>query len=132
MPYRDDHGHFISEEEAREKGLMVGEVDVGEEEVEEEDTGQDTYEPEPVRTPIHDQATRPTGSVFVDVGRGEPVEVTVGAPFVPTLDRLAEQAHYGGDYRVFLNGSEVLYIEEAPATIEAGMRLAITSYDKPG
>ena len=131
MPYRDEHGHFISEEEAREKGL----IDEPEEEVEEEEDeymdDDDTYEPEP-RTPIHDQATRPTGSVFVDVGRGEPMEVQVGAPFVETLNRLAEMAHYGGDYRVFLNGSEVLYIEEAPATIEAGMRIAITSYDKPG
>ncbi len=117
MPYRDEDGRFISEEEARAGGLIA---EVG------------TEEAETPRTAIHDQATRPTGSVFVDVGRGEPVEVSHGAPFVETLDRLAERAHYGGDYRVFLNGSEVLYIEEAPATIEAGMRLAITSYDKPG
>ena len=129
--YRDEHGHFISEEEARERGLIVEEEEVEEDEDMDEEDTEDTYEPEP-RTRIHDQATRPTGSVFVDVGRGEPAEVQTGAPFVETLDRLAEQAHYGGDYRVFLNGLEVLYIEEAPATIEAGMRLAITSYDKPG
>jgi len=126
--YRDEHGHFISEEEARERGLIEEEAEEAEEEEEEEEE----EDMDTIRTRIHDQATRPTGTVFVDVGRGEPVEVLVGTPFVETLDRLAEQAHYGGDYRVFLNGSEVLYVEEAPATIEAGMRLAITSYDKPG
>jgi len=126
MPYRDEHGHFISEEEAREQGL------IDEPEGEGEGEGEDDTAEEAPRTSIHGQATRPTGSVFVDVGRGEPVEVPVGAPFVETLDRLAEQAHYGGDYRVFLNGSEVLYIEEAPATVEEGQRIAITSYDKPG
>ena len=68
----------------------------------------------------------------MDAGRGDPIEVQTGSPFIETLDRLAGLAHYGGDYRVFLNGSEILYIEEAPATIEDGMRLAITSYDKPG
>jgi len=125
MPYRDEHGHFISEEEARSRGLI-------EEEPEKEEEGY-SDEPATSRTPICERATRPAGSVYVDVGRGQPpVEVPVGAPFVKILDRLAEQAHYGGDYRVFLNGSEVLYIEEAPATIEEGMRLAITSYDKPG
>ena len=75
---------------------------------------------------------RGTGSVFVDTGRGQSVEVQAGAPFVETLDRLAEQANYGGWFRIFLNGSEVVEPEDSPATIEPGMRLAITSYDKVG
>ena len=128
MPYRDEHGHFISEEEARAKGLIDEEEDE-EDEGELEDVGEEESTP---RTPLTARATRQAGSVFVDVGRGDPIEVQTGSPFVETLDRLAGLAHYGGDYRVFLNGSEILYIEEAPATIEDGMRLAITSYDKPG
>jgi len=128
MPYRDEHGHFISEEEARAKGLIDEEEDE-EDEGELEDVGEEESTP---RTPLAARATRQAGSVFVDVGRGDPIEVQTGSPFVETLDRLAGLAHYGGDYRVFLNGSEILYIEEAPATIEDGMRLAITSYDKPG
>lgn len=105
------------------------EQELEDEEKEQEESEQEAEDP---RTPLAGRASRPQGSVWVDVGRGDPVEVPTGSPFVETLDRLAEQAHYGGDYRVFLNGSEVLYIEEAPATIEAGMRLAVTSYDKPG
>jgi len=122
MPYRDEHGHFINEEEARARGLIDKEEEEG-------DVGEEESTP---RTPFAARATRQAGSVFVDVGRGDPIEVQTGSPFVETLDRLAGLAHYGGDYRVFLNGSEILYIEEAPATIEDGMRLAITSYDKPG
>jgi len=128
MPYRDEHGHFINEEEARARGLIDEEEDE-EDEGELEDVGEEESTP---RTPLTARATRQAGSVFVDVGRGDPIEVQTGSPFVETLDRLAGLAHYGGDYRVFLNGSEILYIEEAPATIEDGMRLAITSYDKPG
>ena len=128
MPYRDEHGHFINEEEARARGLIDEEEDE-EDEGELEDVGEEESTP---RTPLAARATRQAGSVFVDVGRGDPIEVQTGSPFVETLDRLAGLAHYGGDYRVFLNGSEILYIEEAPATIEDGMRLAITSYDKPG
>ena len=130
MPYRDEHGHFINEEEARARGLADKPEEMDEEEEGElEDEGEEESTP---RTPLAARATRQVGSVFVDVGRGDPIEVQTGSPFIETLDRLAEQAHYGGDYRVFLNGSEVLYIEEAPATIEDGMRLAITSYAKPG
>jgi len=128
MPYRDEHGHFINEEEARARGLIDEEEGKGEE-GELEDVGEEESTP---RTPLAARATRQAGSVFVDVGRGDPIEVQTGSPFIETLDRLAGLAHYGGDYRVFLNGSEILYIEEAPATIEDGMRLAITSYDKPG
>lgn len=79
-----------------------------------------------------DTVAHPTGSVFVDTGRGQTTEVPVGSPFGSTIERLAEAAHYGGYFRVFLNGSEVLNPEEAPATIDAGMRITITSFDKVG
>lgn len=74
----------------------------------------------------------PRQSVFVETGRGQTEEVQVGAPFGPTIEHVAEDAHYGGYFRVFLNGEEILDPAEAPATIEAGMRIALTSYDKVG
>ena len=49
-----------------------------------------------------------------------------------TLERLAEDAHYGGYFRIFLNGNEVINPEDSPATVEAGSRIAITAYDKVG
>ncbi len=70
--------------------------------------------------------------IFVETGRGETVEVQPGAPFVETLERLAVDAHYGGFFRIFLNGSEVINPEDAPDSIESGMRIIITSYDKVG
>ena len=70
--------------------------------------------------------------VFVDTGRGAPVEVTAGSPFEETIERLQEGAHYGGYFRVFLNGCELLEATDAPPTIEPGMRVAITPYDKVG
>ena len=75
---------------------------------------------------------RDTGTVSVDVGRGQAVEVGVGEPFVNTLEELARAANYGGYYKVFLNGSEVVNPADAPESIESGMRIAITSYDKVG
>lgn len=78
------------------------------------------------------EETRPQQPIFVDTGRGQGVEVRAGSPFASTLERLADEAHYGGYFRVFLNGSEVINPEEAPETIEPGMRLAITAYDKVG
>lgn len=71
-------------------------------------------------------------SVHIETGRGQTAEVQVGAPFQETIERVANGAHYGGYFRVFLNGEEILNPDEAPATIEAGMRIAITSYDKVG
>lgn len=71
-------------------------------------------------------------SVFVETGRGQAVEVQLGAPFTETIERIAEEAHYGGYFRVFLNGEELVDPEDSPETIEPGMRIAITSYDKVG
>jgi len=72
------------------------------------------------------------GSVFIETGRGQTAEVQMGAPFQETIERVADEAHYGGYFRVFLNGEELLNPEEAPSTIEPGMRIALTSYDKVG
>lgn len=78
------------------------------------------------------ETPQPTVSVFIETGRGQTTEVLVGSPFSETIERLAEQAHYGGYFRVFLNGEEILNPGEAPATVESGMRIALTSYDKVG
>ena len=86
-----------------------------------------------VREPEFGEGQRPADRVMVDVGRGSnPVPVNVGEPFVPTMERLADEYNYGGFYRVFLNGSELVNPEDAPETFEAGMRVAITPYDKVG
>lgn len=74
----------------------------------------------------------PEGEVMVETGRGSAVAVRIGQPFASEVDRVAEEAHYGGYYRVFLNGLELLTEEEAPATVERGMRIAVTAYDKVG
>jgi len=72
------------------------------------------------------------GSVYVETGRGNTAEVAVGSPFGETIERIADEAHYGGYFKVFLNGDELVNPEDAPEKIEAGMRIAITSYDKVG
>ena len=79
-------------------------------------------------------AHEPTGggSIHIDIGRGHTVEVQVGAPFQETIERIADDAHYGGFFRVFLNGEEILEPTDAPETIQQGMRIALTSYDKVG
>ena len=123
MTYRDENGHFISNDEARRRGLIPGE-EATEETVPEEDT---------IVSDTFGEASREGNFVPVDVGRGQPaVNVRVGSPFVPTLEELADRANYGGYYRIYLNGSEIPNPSDAPATIEAGMRIAITSYDKVG
>ena len=71
-------------------------------------------------------------TVPVDTGRGNVVDVPVGEPFQATLERLADDANYGGFYRVYLNGAEVVDPADSPPTIERDMRIAITSYDKVG
>jgi len=124
MPYRDEHGHFISEEEARRSGLIPDQANIPNQIPEDEVEGQ--------VQPQFGANQRAGAPIYVDIGRGQTAEVQAGDPFVPTLDRLAEEAHYGGYFRVFLNGSEVVDPADAPATIEPGMRLAITSYDKVG
>ena len=65
-------------------------------------------------------------------GRGDATEVRVGAPFRETVEWVAEEAHYGGNFMVYLNGDRLVTPEEAPSTIKAEMRIAITSYDKVG
>lgn len=87
-------------------------------------------EPEPRHEWAADQ--RPAQPIFVDTGRGAAVEVAPGSPFVTTLERLADEHNYGGYFRIFLNGNEVVNPENSPETIEPGMRIAITSYDKVG
>ena len=89
-------------------------------------------EEETLARPEWAEETRAVQPIYVDTGRGQGVEVQSGSPFATTLERLADEAHYGGYFRVFLNGSEVINPEDAPATIEPGMRIAVTSYDKVG
>ena len=125
MPYRDEYGHFISEAEARDRGLIPGEVEPKEVEPNE---GEVLHAP----TGWVDQTLRLAESVFIETGRGQTAEVQVGAPFQPTIERIAEEVHYGGYFRVFLNGEEIINPEEAPATIEPGMRIALTSYKNRG
>ncbi len=74
-------------------------------------------------------ATQP---IFVETGRGEAVPVNAGDPFFATVSDIADRANYGGYFRVFLSGEEIVNPEEAPESIEPGMRIAITSYDKVG
>ena len=78
------------------------------------------------------EVTAEEGTVHIETGRGQTAEVQVGSPFGESIERVADEAHYGGYFRVFLNGEEILNPEEAPDKIEAGMRIAITSYDKVG
>ena len=68
--------------------------------------------------------------IYVDTGRGRGVEVQAGSPFAATMERLADEAHYGGYFRVFVNGSEVINPEDSPGTIESGMRIALASYNR--
>ena len=74
----------------------------------------------------------PGRTVHVETGRGVGVEVPVGSPFVETVERIAAEANYGGYFRVFLGGSELLERGVAPETIEEGQRITITAYDKVG
>ncbi len=79
------------------------------------------------------QLGRETSTVYVETGRNKSVSVAVGSPFVETITRIAKQANYGDSCRVFLNGEEVINpAEMAGRTIEAGMRIALATYDKPG
>jgi len=95
------------------------------------DAGEDREEVQVTPIPRWtNQVAHPTESVFVETGRGEAVEVQAGAPFAETVEHLADQAHYGGYFRVFLNGSEILNPAESPQILEPGMRVVITSYDK--
>ena len=104
-----------------------------EEEVREEEEEEEEDEDEEQPTQTWAEGQRGEGqSVFVETGRGQSVEVPANSPFASTVERLANEAHYGGWFRVFLNGAEVVNPEDSPETIEPGMRVAITSYDKVG
>lgn len=78
------------------------------------------------------ESDRDAKTVPVDVGHGNMVEAKVGADFVNTIEQIARDARYGGYYRVYLNGSEVVNPGDAPAKIEAGSRIGIAPYDKVG
>ncbi len=71
-------------------------------------------------------------TIHIETGRGQTAEVQTGTSFGETVEKVAEDAHYGGYFRVFLNGEEIVNPEDAPETIEAGMVIAVCSYDKVG
>lgn len=110
-----------------EGGSEVADEEVREEAVEEEPAAEEVEE----RREAFGQETT-DGIIHIETGRGQTTEVQAGAPFGETIERVADEAHYGGFFRVFLNGEEILNPEEAPEKIEPGMRIAITSYDKVG
>lgn len=99
-------------------------------EIREDETAGEEYVETPTRR--YGNTAIPSAAVHIETGRGQTSEVPVGAPFQSTIERLAEEAHYGGYFRVFLNGDEILDPGEAPGTIEAGMRIALCSFDKVG
>lgn len=118
------------------------EVRVGGEEEEEEQDIEEIEETPRGWTP-GEGALDAAEVIYIDTGRGGTAEAQVGAPFVETIERVADEFHYGGFFRVFLNGEEQLespWLNEEhtelnpdyPDTIESGMRIAITSYDKVG
>lgn len=107
---------------------MPPEEEQVEEQPEAEEPAEETAEP----TPWGAGEMPADGSVHIETGRGQTAEVPVGSPFGETIERIAEEAHYGGFFRVFLNGEEILNPEESPEKVEAGMRISITSYDKVG
>ena len=100
-----------------------------EEEVEDAVEEDEVEEPQ---APRWAEGQTPTEMVFVETGRGNSIEVPVGANFQETVERIADEAHDGGYFRVFLNGEELINPTESPETIQAGQRVAITSYDKVG
>ena len=70
--------------------------------------------------------------IYVETGRGQSVPVNPGEPFTATIERIADEAHYGGYFRVHLNGEEILEPGEAPETFQPGMRVNVSPYDKVG
>ena len=110
----------MPDEEVR--GEEEGGIEEGGEEVAEEPRELRGWAPQ---TPVG-------GSVFIETGRGQTAEVRIGTPFTEAIERVADEAHYGGYFRVFLNGEELIDPEESPETIELGMRIVLTSYDKVG
>jgi hypothetical protein len=131
--YRDSQGHFCSREEAIRQGTIREDGSP----IEAEEAPQGGATPAENASPREGEwggtrTQQPVATIPIDTGRGQVVEVPVGAPFSETIERVADEAHYGGYFRVFLNGSELVDPEEAPEKIEASQRIAITSYDKVG
>ena len=120
MPYRDEHGHFISEEEARERGLVEAVDDSEAEEA-----------PDEAAPRVWGAAQAPTEDVHIQTATGASIPVPAGSPFAETLDRVGNDL-YHGYFRVFLNGQEILEEKDAPSVIEPGMRIVLTPYDKVG
>ena len=93
--------------------------------------GEGRYHRTAPRTDTFGGPDREQGVVSVEVGGGH-VEVPVGADFVNTIEQVAREHHFGGYFRVFVNSNELVNPGDAPGQIEAGMRIALTSYDKVG
>jgi hypothetical protein len=68
----------------------------------------------------------------VETGRGQSVPIQPGQPFIETVEHIADEAHYGGYFRVFLNSEEIVDPATAPETFQPGMRVTITPFDKVG
>jgi len=135
MTHRDANGHFISDEEweiqNRNSVAPTSQRTSVAEDEDEEDEDNEPIEGEIV-TPAWGEGQTPR-TIFIDTGRsGQTAEVRVGDPFQETVKEVSERAHYGGYFRVYLNGTEVVNPEDAPRAIESGMRIALTPYDKVG
>jgi len=130
MTHRDANGHFISDEEwERQNRTSIAPTSQRTSVAEDEDN-------EPIEGEIVTSAWgggQTPRTIFIDTGRsGQTAEVRVGDPFQETVKEVSERAHYGGYFRVYLNGTEVVNPEDAPRAIEAGMRISLTPYDKVG
>lgn len=140
MVYKDAKGHFISKAEAERLGIAGVEEDATAPVVIRGDAPETPVTPEEpgIQFDVNRPAwagnapRQPARSVFIDTGRGQTAEVHVGDAFQPTIERLADEAHYGGFFRVFLNGTEIEEPGQAPETILEGQRISITAYDKVG
>ena len=96
-----------------------------------EDPGAEDFVPaQPAGWRRGDAETNET--VMIETGRNTTMEAHVGDNFVVACDRVGEAAGYGGYWKVYLNGNEVLNPDDAPELIESGMRIALTPYDKVG
>jgi len=125
LTFRDAQGHFISREEYERRQAAVSE----EEQVVQEPEEPGEFEEAPGGWGAEIAVG---GSVYIETGRGQTAQVQAGTPFKEAIERVADEFHYGGYFRVFLNGSEIVDPDDAPQTIEPGMRIALTSYDKVG
>lgn len=97
----------------------------------EDDDNYQEVDPEPAGGWTRPDHT-PAGQVIIETGRGNSVNIDAGEPFQATIERIADEANYGGYFRVFLNGEEIVDPTTAPRTLEEGMRVTLTPYDKVG